>query len=193
MVERHPVEAIRDRQHRGRQVGQEIDVGLDDLGAALAEGQDAQRHPRVLGRDRDVDRRPVADVLATGRGGLAVERGGQEDLAARGVELEDLGRVGREAEAVVLRPDADLVGAAAQDRDVERVDRDFHQDLGACRRDAAAEQNPKRTPSAAGGSVSSRRRCSVQSPPFSTLVGTPGSGVRLPKAPPPPANSNEVM
>ena len=85
-----------------------------------------------------MDRRAVADVLAAGRGGFAIERGGQEDLAAGRVELEHLGRIRREAEAVVLGPDADLVGAAAQDRDVERVDRDFHEDLGAVTRGRGA-------------------------------------------------------
>ena len=56
-----------------------------------------------------MDRRPITDVLAAGRGRVAVERGGQEDLAALRVEVEDLGRVGREAEAVVGRPRADLL------------------------------------------------------------------------------------
>ena len=139
-----------------------------------------------------MDRRAVADVLATGRGRFAIEGGSQEDLAAGRVELEDLGRVRREAEAVVLGPDADLVGAAAQDRDVERVDRDFHEDLGRRRRGGRVERRTVGSRSWTG-SVSRRSRWSVQSPPFSTLVGTPGSGVRLPKAPPPPANSNEVM
>ena len=47
--------------------------------------------------------------------------------------------------------------------------------------------------SAAGtGSVSRTRRWSVQSPPFSTLDGTPGSGVSDPNAPPPPANWKAV-
>ena len=43
------------------------------------------------------------------------------------------------------------------------------------------------------GSVSWMSRCSVQSPPFSTLDGIPGSGVNEPNAPPPPANWNAVM
>ena len=42
------------------------------------------------------------------------------------------------------------------------------------------------------GSVSRMRRWSVQSPPFSTLEGTPGSGVSDPNAPPPPANWKAV-
>ena len=53
---------------------------------------------------------------------------------ALGVEVEDLGRVGREAEAVVLGPQPDLVAAAAEDRDVERVDGRLEQDLGLGRR-----------------------------------------------------------
>ena len=40
-------------------------------------------------------------------GGIGVEHGREEDRPARGVEVEDLGRVGREAEAVVRRPLAD--------------------------------------------------------------------------------------
>jgi hypothetical protein len=43
-----------------------------------------------------------------------------------------------------------------------------------------------------GGSVSRMSRWSVQSPPFSTDVGMPGSGVIDPNAPPPPANANAV-
>ena len=77
-----------------------------------------------------MDRGAVADVLSASRGCLAVERGRQEDLAALRVELEDFRRVGREAEAVIRRPRPDLGCATAQDRDVERVDRDFHEDLG---------------------------------------------------------------
>ena len=42
------------------------------------------------------------------------------------------------------------------------------------------------------GSVSRISRWRVQSPPFSTFDGTPGSGVRLPNAPPPPANWKAV-
>ena len=43
-----------------------------------------------------------------------------------------------------------------------------------------------------GGSVSRMSRWRVQSPPLTTLDGTPGSGVIEPKAPPPPANWNAV-
>ena len=111
-------------------VGQQVDVGLDALGRGLAEGQDPQRDPRVVGRDRDVDRRPVTDRLAALGGGVGVEHGGEEDRRARGVEVEDLGRVGRQPEAVIGRPLADRDGPAAQDRDVERVDADLEQLLG---------------------------------------------------------------
>ena len=61
----------------------------------------------LVGRDRDVDRRPVTDRLAARRRGVGVEDGGQEDRRARRVEVEHLGRVRREAEAVLGRPLAD--------------------------------------------------------------------------------------
>ena len=70
-----------------------------------------------------MDRRAVADGLPAGRGRVRIERGGHEDRAPVGIEIEDLRRVGRQPEAVILGPQADLVAAAAQDRDVERVDR----------------------------------------------------------------------
>ena len=44
-------------------IGHEVHVGLDDVLLGLAEAQDPERHPRVVGRDRDVDRRAVADLL----------------------------------------------------------------------------------------------------------------------------------
>jgi hypothetical protein len=55
----------------------------------------------------------------------------------------------------------------------------------------AAPRKPKSN-RASGGSVSRIRRWSVQSPPFSTLEGTPGRGVIEPKAPPPPWNLKAV-
>ena len=113
---RMPLLAGRRREQGRRRVGQEEDVGLDPLLAGLAEGEDPERDPRVVGRDRDVDGRPVADLLAALGGRVGVERRGEEDLAARGVEVEDLGRVGREAEAVVLGPRADVGGAARAGR-----------------------------------------------------------------------------
>ncbi len=42
------------------------------------------------------------------------------------------------------------------------------------------------------GWVSRIRRWRVQSPPFVTSDGTPGSGMIEPKAPPPPANLKAV-
>ena len=71
--------AVRGRQQRGGPVGQQVHVRLDALLAGLAEPQDAQRDPRVLGRDRDVDGRPVADRLATLGGRVGIEDGGEED------------------------------------------------------------------------------------------------------------------
>ena len=46
--------------------------------------------------------------------------------------------------------------------------------------------------SGAGGAISRSRRCSVQSPPRSTLVGMPGSGTIEPTASPVPLNSKLV-
>ena len=178
-------------QQRRLLVGQQEHVGVDAVGRLLAERQDAQRHPRVVGRDRQVDGRAVADLLAALGGRVAVEDGGEEDRAALGVEVEHLGRVGREAEAVLLRPGGDVGAAALEDGDVERVDARLQHDLGAGRvarrQSAAAERD-----AAAGGSVSRCRRCSVQAPPRSTFVGTPGSGISVPNSPPPPRNWNAV-
>ena len=101
---RMPFAPVGDRQERRGAVGQEVDVGLDRLAAGLAEGEDPERDPRVGGRDRDVDRRAVADLLAAGLRRIGVEGGGEEDRAALRVEVEDLGRVGREPEAVGLGP-----------------------------------------------------------------------------------------
>ena len=183
---RMPLSPVGTGSSAGRVVGEQVDVGVDPLLAGLAEGEDPQRDPRVVGGDRDVDRRPVADLLAALGGGVGVEGRGEEDRAAAGVEVEDLGRVGREPEAVVLGPGADVGGAALEDGDVEGVDPDLHQLLGAGGRGAAS--SAARNGCEHGGSVSRMRRWSVQSPPFSTLDGTPGSGVIEPNAPPPPAN-----
>ena len=57
---------------------------------------------------------------------------------------------------------------------------------------AAADAPSAKKPSRATGVVSRTRRWSVQSPPFSIVDGTPGSGVIEPKAPPPPWNWNAV-
>ena len=42
------------------------------------------------------------------------------------------------------------------------------------------------------GVTSFTRRCRVQFPPFSTLVGTPGRGMIEPKLPVPPVKLNAV-
>ena len=188
-IEPDAIAAVRGGEQSRSVVGQEVDVRLDGLAAGLAEGEDPERNPRIVGRDRDVDRRAVAHLLAARLGRVRVEGGGEEDRAALGVEVEDLGRVGREAEAVVRGPGADVSRAALQDGDVEGVDLDLHDLLGAagCRRGAGRGPQSKRI-----GLVSRTRRWSVQSPPFSTLVGTPGNGVIEPKAPPPPANWKAV-
>ena len=60
----------------------------------------------------DVHRRAVADGLAALGGRVRVEHGRQEDRTSRRVEVEDLGRIGRQPEPVLRRPTADLVGAA---------------------------------------------------------------------------------
>ena len=190
VAEAQAVVAGRGGEQRRRAVGEQVDVGLDAFGRGLAEGQDAERDPRVVGRDRDVDRRPVTDRLAAGGGRIGIEHGGQEDRRARRVEVEHLGGVGREPEAVLGRPGADRRRAAAQDGHVERVDADLHQLLGGAGRGARAQRG-RRTPAA--GSVSWISRWRVQSPPFSTLDGIPGSGVNDPNAPPPPANWKAVM
>ena len=90
---------------------------------------------------------------------------------------------------MVLCPQANLVAATAQDRDVERVDRGFEEDL---RFVTSSGGRPQQSANSSTGSVSRIRRWSVQSPPRTTSVGMPGSGVMLPNEPPPPANSNEV-
>ena len=45
VVEAHAVRAGRGREERRRAVGEEVDVGLDDVAAGLAQGEDADRHP----------------------------------------------------------------------------------------------------------------------------------------------------
>ena len=60
-------------------IGEEVDIGLDGLGGSLAEGQDAERDPGVVGRDGEVHRRAVADRLAARGGRIGVEGGGHED------------------------------------------------------------------------------------------------------------------
>jgi len=187
VVEPDAVAAGRDGQERRGVIGQEEDVGLDGLRAGLAEGEDPERDPRVVGRDRDVDRRAVADLLAPRLRRVGIEGRGEEDRAALGVEVEDLGSVGREAEAVLRRPLADVRGAAAEDGDVEASILTF---MSSSAPDAAGAATA--CASRRNGDVSRMSRWSVQSPPFSTLDGIPGRGVIEPKAPPPPANWKAV-
>ena len=120
-----------------------------------------------------------------------VELRGHEDGAALGVEVEDLGRVRGEEEAVLDGPLPHLVAAALEDGDVEGVDLGLEDDV-----DAAAVVDAGRRARAArppvGGATSWVRRCSVQSPPRSTSVGTSGSGTIEPTSSPSPVNSNDV-
>ena len=149
---------------RRQLVGQQVHVGVDAIGGLLAERQDAQRHPRVVGRDRQVDGRAVADLLAALERRVAVEDGRQEDRAALGVEVEHLGRVGRQAEAVLLGPDGHVGAAALEDGDVERIDPRLRARL---RRPPSRARSPRRRrartaaaagPSRAPGAAASRRR-----------------------------------
>ena len=92
----------------GRPVGQQVDVGLDALGRRSCRG------PRIRSGTHGLS---VGIVMWTGvpsptawprvGGRVGIEHGGQEDRDAGGVEVEHLGRVGREAEAVVRGPLAD--------------------------------------------------------------------------------------
>ena len=43
------------RKERRSIIGQQVDIGLDGLGRALAQRQDAQRNPGVVGGDGQVD------------------------------------------------------------------------------------------------------------------------------------------
>ena len=110
----------------------------------------------------------LAELLRARR----VEAGGHEDRAAARVEVEHLGRVGREQEAVVDRPLADRVAAALQDGDVERVDLRLEEHLARVARLAARGRVGERL--APGGATSRSSRCSVQSPPRSTFGGHAG-------------------
>ena len=76
-------------------IRQEIHVGLDAVSGLLAETKDAQRHPGVRGRNRDLDRRAIPDLLAALGRGVTVENGGKKDGAPTGVELQDFWGVRR--------------------------------------------------------------------------------------------------
>ena len=119
------------RQQVGLLVGEQEHVGFHELAAVEAEAEDPQRHPGGIGRDREHDRRAVAGGLAELGGAGGVEAGGHEDLAAVAVEVEHLGGIRREEEAVVAGPAADLVAAALEHRDVEGVDLLLEDHLGA--------------------------------------------------------------
>ena len=136
-----------------------------------------------------MDRRAVADRLAALRRRVGIEDRGEEDQAAARVELEDLRRVRRQAEAVVAGPLPDLGCAALEDGHVEGVDADLHQHLGARRRGAQGEEIE----------IGSLRRVrfadeSLEGPVAALLDvrGDAGEGVIEPKAPPPPWNWNAV-
>jgi hypothetical protein len=77
-----------------------------------------------------VDRRAIANLLAAVGGGFAVEHGREEDRAALGVEVEHFGRIGREMEAVLLRPGGDSRPAALKHGDIECIDALLDEDLG---------------------------------------------------------------
>ena len=138
-----------------------------------------------------MDRRPVTDRLAARGGRIGVEHGGEEDRRALGVEVEDLGRIGREPEAVLASP----TGRRRRDPPRRTVTSSASMRTFMS---SSADPAPRRRRAHAVeledcGSVSRTRRWSVQSPPFSTLDGIPGSGVSDPNAPPPPANWKAVM
>src|SRR5437867_5659616 len=143
VLELHTVGERRREQQR-LAIGKEIHVRVDPRSSVLAGGEDAKRDPGVRGRDRDMDRRAVTDLLALGLCRVRVEDRRHEDRAARRVEVEDLGGIRWETEAVLGGPASDRLAAAAEDRDVERVDLHLHQDHRVrCRRrerDGAADR-----------------------------------------------------
>ena len=178
-------------EHGRPLVGEEEDVGVHDLGRVEAEGEDPQRHPRLVGRDGEHDRRAVTRLLAELGGARGVEAGGHEDLRAVRVEVEHLGRVGREEEPVVDRPLTDRVTATAQDGDVERVDLRLLHHLGASparstrRRRRTRPAGPAARPRAAAAAGSSRRRARPSS-------GCRAAGTIEPTDSPVPLNSKLV-
>ena len=65
--------------------------------------------------------------------------------------------------------------------------------ITSARRAASAAAAPEALDASAdGGATSCARRCSVQSPPRTTSVGTSGSGTIEPTSSPSPVNSNDV-
>ncbi|MDX6296071.1 MAG: hypothetical protein QOH50_5401 [Kribbellaceae bacterium] len=85
-------------------VGEHEHVGGDAFGGALRQGQDVEGDPGVGGGDGDLDRCPVAEMLAPGSHGRGVEGGGEEDGAPAGVEVEHGGQVTADGEAVLANP-----------------------------------------------------------------------------------------
>ncbi len=110
------------RKRRRPLLRQEEHVGLDHLGGLPTERQDAERHPRVRGRDLDVDRGALPSTDALLLRALVVEPGRQEDGTPGGVEVEHLRRIGWQEVAVVPRPSTDRIAATLEHRDVERID-----------------------------------------------------------------------
>jgi hypothetical protein len=128
VVELHTIRE-RGRKQDRLAVGQEVHVRLDAVVRGFARPQDPERHPRVVRRHGDVDGGAVTDLLTLRLRGVGVEDRGHEDRAACGVEVEDLGSVRGETEAVLRGPASDGLAAALEDGDVERVDLDLHQHL----------------------------------------------------------------
>ena len=133
----------------------------------------------LCGRDRDVDRRPVTDRLAALRPPRRRRRR-RPGRSASGRRRSRGPRARRAAAGSRARVAhcADGRRAAAQDGDVEGVDADLHELLGLV---AGGRGGAGALSSSSGGSVSRTRRWSVQSPPFSTLDGTPGEWRQRPE------------
>ena len=123
------------------------------------------------------------------RRALGVELGGHEHRAARGVEVEHLGGVGRSrkplssAHAPTSSPPPASTVMSRASICVSRMISTSAASAAAAAASAA---------SAAGGATSCGQALEVQSPPRSTLVGTSGSGMIDPTASPSPVNSNDV-
>ena len=93
------------RQHRRLDVGQQEDVGLHDLVAAGGRAPGCAAAPTGSGVGITTwIGVPSPTLHALVGGAFGVEPGRQEDRAALGVELQHLGRVGRQEEPVVASP-----------------------------------------------------------------------------------------
>jgi len=117
----HDVEAVAVEQRR-LVVREQEHVGAHLRLRHLGRAEDAERHPRVVGRDLDVDGDAVAAAEALLHGRRRVELRGHEVRRTLRVEVEDLGHVTREVEPLLVRPLRHGLAAAAEDRHVERVD-----------------------------------------------------------------------